>query len=117
MREYEIKQHSKIGFIVYSTSYYSPTEYIQNIEKVLRELNYIGSVYFDLLLSNGNNFNRYMKVNFDGKKFKNNFEIVSNPQLELKKESLKFYQNNFELLENSILSKPIKFMIKKGVVI
>ncbi|MDO9304702.1 MAG: type II toxin-antitoxin system RnlB family antitoxin [Sulfuricurvum sp.] len=115
MKDYQVKKDNELGYMIYSTSEHNPTDCISKIEKELIKKSYKGNVFFDLLLSNGNNFNRYLKAYFDGNNFqKDSYVIIAEPQIELKKKSVEFYQRNIELLENSILSKPIKFMIKKG---
>jgi len=118
MRDYQVEKYDDIGCVVFSISEYNPTDYISKIEQDLLQKSYSGNVVFDLLLANGNNFNRYLKAYFNGNEFNNDsYKIIDEPQHQLKKKSLDFYQKNIALLENSILSKPIKFMIKKGYVI
>lgn len=118
MTDYKVENYNDIGCMIFSTSEYNPTDFLSNIEKDLIERKYIGNVIFDLLLSNGNNYNRYIEANFDGTCFNSNsYELIESPKLELKKKSLNFYRENINFLENSILSKPIRFMIKKGHII
>ena len=118
MKEYQVKKYPDIGYMVFSISESNPTDYILSIEEELLKKQYSGHVFFDLLLTNGNNFNRYLKAYFDGGKFQqNSYTILSEPEVKLKKKSVNFYQKNIKFLEHSILSKPIKFMIKKGHII
>jgi hypothetical protein len=115
VRDYRVKKYTDIGYIVYSTSVHNPTDCISEIERELIKTTYKGNVIFDLLLANGNNFNRYLTAYFDGINFNSeSYQLISNPKDDLKQKSIDFYQKNIELLENSILSKPIRFMIKKG---
>ena len=118
MREYRLKKYNDIGYMIYSISSYNPIDCISKIEKEFDKKSYKGNVIFDLLLSNGNNFNRYLKAYFDGNRFKpDSYSIISEPKIELKKKSTEFYKKNINFLENSIISKPNKFMIKKGYII
>jgi len=118
MRDFQIEKYDDIGCMIFSVSEYNPTDYISTIEQDLIQKSYLGNVVFDLLLTNGNNFNRYLKAYFDGDRFnRDSYKIIDDPQHQLKKRSVDFYQKNITFLENSILSKPIKFMIKKGYMI
>ena len=118
MKEYQAKKYNDIGYMIFSTSEYNPTDFISNIEKDLLKEKYKGNVIFDLLLSNGNNYNRYLNAKFDGKKFDgNSYTLIDEPKNEIRQKSLDFYKKNISILENSILSKPIKFMIKKGLIV
>lgn len=118
MKDYQVKKYNNFDCIVFSVSEYNPTDFLSSIEHDLIENNYIGDVIFDLLLANGNNYNRYLKAKFDGKVFKSDsYTLIEDPKYELKKRSLDFYRDNINFLENSIISKPLKFMIKKGLLI
>lgn len=118
MKEYQAKKYHDIGFMIFSTSENNPTDNISIIEKDLMKKKYSGNVFFDLLLTNGNNFNRYLKAYFDGNSFEmDSYTIILEPKKELKKKSLDFYQKNINILDNSIISNPIKFMIKKGYIV
>jgi hypothetical protein len=118
MRDYQVERYDDIGCVIFSISEYNPTDYISTIEQDLIKESYKGNVVFDLLLANGNNFNRYLKAYFNGNGFnRDSYKIIDKPQHQLKKKSIDFYQKNIDFLENSILSKPIKFMIKKGYII
>ena len=61
------EQHGKYSAIVYPVSYLNPIDEIQLISIELRKHLPAGCyVLFDLLLSNGNNFNRFAEAFFDG---------------------------------------------------
>ena len=118
MKLYSLKKNNKIGYIIYSISFQSPLEQLAQIEEELSREHFKGDVYFDFLLSNGNNHNRYLKAFFDGQKFNlKTFQVVDKPMKQLIKESNLFYTHNPQLLENSILPRSVKFMIKKGYTI
>jgi len=72
MKKYQVKKYPDIGYIVFSISASNPTDYMLKIEQELLKKRYLGNVFFDLLLANGNNFNRYLKAYFNGNKFQKN---------------------------------------------
>lgn len=53
--------------VVFSTSYLNPISEIPALEQDLRQM-HTGktTILFDLLLSNGNEFNRFVQASFDG---------------------------------------------------
>jgi len=119
MKSYKIHKKNNVEeypFVIFSTSYVSPIEGIMDIEEELKYL-FKGKVLFDLLLSNGMSSNRFVEALFDGERFDySSFKSLNNVDAELKQESTIFYQNNSELLENSILPNAFQYLIAKGKV-
>jgi len=120
MKAYKIKmdQHNKTA-IVFAISYISLSEVMDKIKNELHKKSYEGIVYFDYLLSNGNNFNRFAKAYFDKKEFKN-FQLVTKDEIEknnLKEIIKNFYKENFDkyVKNSAILIPALKFRIKKGL--
>ncbi|WP_170075067.1 type II toxin-antitoxin system RnlB family antitoxin [Paraclostridium dentum] len=117
MESYKIKEINDFEYklIVFSTDYISPFEHLTNIEENLKLINYSGKIIFDLLLVNGNTSNRFMEVFFDGNEFdKKSFRIANKLSNEIKNITSSFYSENICIVENSRLSNPIKFLIKKN---
>ncbi|CAG37895.1 type II toxin-antitoxin system RnlB family antitoxin [Desulfotalea psychrophila] len=112
---YKIYHQERLNsVVVYSTSSYSPMNSLGALERELGQLGARCEVVFDLLLSNGNAKDRFYRIDFMGKRFdRKSLEILENPSRELQKKALDFYSTNHELLDNSILSKPLKFLVKK----
>ena len=73
MKNYKIQKvnniNNKYEYIIFAINDDSPLEYLQDIEKDLAKKNFKGLVLFDLLLSNGDEYNRYVEAYFDGKFF------------------------------------------------
>lgn len=115
MKNYEIhKSNNEYPYIVFSTSYINPLEEIEEIEKEM-EFQFQGKVLFDLLLSNGLTSNRFLEAEFwDGKFQYTSIKPVNNLDNLIKKESIHFYRENIELLQNSVLPNAHKFLIKQG---
>ncbi|WP_208402057.1 type II toxin-antitoxin system RnlB family antitoxin [Halalkalibacterium halodurans] len=118
MKNYEIyKLNNEYPYIVFSTSYINPLEDIEKIEEEM-ESEFRGKVLFDLLLSNGLTSNRFLEAEFDGGKFQyTSIKPVGNLDNLIKKESITFYRENIDLLQNSVLPNAHKFLIKKGLLV
>ncbi|WP_256099389.1 type II toxin-antitoxin system RnlB family antitoxin [Vibrio sp. Scap16] len=93
-------------------------EYKAHLESELKSLRHKGSVIFDLLLCNGFKKERFYSAYFDGSKIiDSTFTRQENLHPEILKHCSDFYQKNHELVvRNQILTKPQKFMLKRGVV-
>lgn len=114
MTQFTVKKinNAKYACIVFCNSFKSPTCWLDLINDELRMLNIRGSVVFDLILVNGNGNRRYAKAEFDG----HNLDIAKMQTVaadpEISAASYDYFHNNPHLLDNSILSKATKFMIK-----
>ena len=116
MNNYKIEEVNdfKYKLIIFSTDYISPIENLTNIEDNLKSKKYSGNIIFDLLLTNGNSCNRFIEAFFDGEKFdRRSFSVATKLSYEINRVSSEFYYNNLFVVENSRLSNPIKFLIKK----
>ncbi len=100
--------------VVFSTSIHSPMRELCALAADLKKKNVSGEVFFDLLLSNGHGEDRFFKLIFqDGRFDKKSLEQLDSPPPKLKELSTSFYAKRTDLLENSVLSKPAKFLVKK----
>ena len=103
-------------YIVWSVSYVSPTEHLEEIAHALADCAYSGRVVFDLLLANGQTSNRFVSARFDGHNFdRASFAVLSQGIDTLKQISLVFYHSHPELLENSVLPRAAQFLIRKNI--
>lgn len=111
---------NKKQYIIFSTSHISPLKFIKDIENELKDsINEEVEILFDLLLSSGNNQERYGSVIFNGKEFdKNTFRYISVEKSNLIRSiSTDYYKKKNNWLENSILNSIQKKMIYKGITI
>jgi len=105
---------SQYSVVVYSTSCDSPINHLPELEDELKEIGVKGEVLFDLLLSNGNTSDRFYKAVFNGFEFKQEtLTLIKSPPAEIQKASLNFYHSHQNYLACSVLSKPVKFLVKK----
>lgn len=112
MKKYHIEQYP-LEKIIYSNSYFSPLEQLENIEEELKG-NYNKKLIFDLLLCNGNVSDRFISIHFNGSIFDTNKIKVIKPSYNMLNRSLKFYNENLRYVECSVLTKIQKFLIKKN---
>lgn len=102
-------------FISLSLCYYRVDQYLEDIEDKLVASKYNGKVIFDLVMSNGLN-DRFYEAYFNGRKFDGkSFSAVKNIDDTIESISKNFYLNNISFLENSVLTKPQKFLFKKSL--
>lgn len=120
MKEYELIQTTdEYPFVIVSTSYANPLPHVFEIKDILLDSNFKGFILVDLLLSNGFNENRFLKVYFDGTNFDIfNSKIESHVSSRLLNDLYSFYIRKPELIENNnILPKAQKHLLLKGSLI
>ena len=115
MKNYKIifiSDNNRYKSVVFSINHISPLDDIYKIEQDLISKGIKGYILFDLLLSNGNEFNRYVEAYFDGESF--NLLEFKKPIITsfVKEVSNDFFKKNIKLLENGILSSIDIFDIK-----
>ena len=124
IKGYDIKtfqnENKDVQYVVFSTFFISPTYFLKEIEKELSiQINEEKEIIFDLLLSTGNNSNRYRKAVYDGMEFKRkSYENISVPKKsELRKFSTQYYKEHADYVNSSILSSVQKKLISNGICI
>lgn len=114
MTEYTVKKliNSKYVCIVFCNSFKSPTCWLDSINDELAALNIRGTVIFDLLLVNGSMKRRYATAEFNGHTLDiaKMQTVATDPDMNAV--SYDYFHNNPHLLDNSILGKVTKFIIK-----
>ncbi len=104
------KQYGKYSAIIYPVSYLNPMEDIQAISVELKNHLAAGCyVLFDLLLSNGDNFNRFAEVYYDGNDIQTSaVNIAEIPSAEVKGLNM-YYRGKIKELSRSVLSAKERF--------
>ena len=103
-RPYKIKKVSSKFALVLSTNYESPLGYIGILGKELDAMNFTGIVLFDLLLCNGNVYNRFVEVPFSSGQFnRSSMTIIDHTEIDdfTLAMSSDFYKSNCFLLETN----------------
>lgn len=103
------------NIIILSTNSMRIHDYLFDVVKELKKLRFKGNVLFDLLLSNGPSLaGRFFSAFFDGKKFDlSSFKNIKEVETDVEKMSNSFYSTRLDLIDNSVLTKPQKFILKK----
>lgn len=120
MKCYNIEAIETDKYIVFSTNYVSPLDFIKDIEIELSKLvDYKVEVIFDLLLCSGNSSKRFAKMNYDGEHLdRKSFEFINIDKKDnLRRVSANHYKYKGEFVEQSILSSIQKKLIINGIAI
>ncbi|MGI6721774.1 MAG: type II toxin-antitoxin system RnlB family antitoxin [Anaerovoracaceae bacterium] len=118
MKNYNIvycaNSNNRYAAIVYSSSYVNPLDEIDVISKELRQ--HIGdrqekkAIVFDLLLSNGESFNRFVEGVFDGSSISfDSLKTIDALDDDFLTNVNRFYKNNKNVLSRGVLSARQKF--------
>lgn len=104
------EQYDKYAAIVYPVSYLNPIDNLQVISVELRKhLSADCYILFDLLLSNGDNFNRFAEVLFDGNRLvSNSVNVAMIASEDINKLNL-YYRGRTKELSKSVLSAKERF--------
>lgn len=120
MKLYRLKKlkNSNYGYFIFAASFQSPLEQRKHIENELAKKKYHGLVAFDFLLSSGNPNTRFQEIFFDGSMLAlGSARAVSSFVNELNTVASSFYKTNIDKLDTSILTKPTKFKLRKGLTV
>jgi hypothetical protein len=105
---------SNYRFISLSVDYSRIDEYLDDVANKLRNFHYKGKILFDLVMSNGLSGDRFYEAYFDGGKFDlSSFNKKTDIPSSILDISNNFYIANLDVLDNSVLTKPQKFLFKK----
>ncbi len=102
----KLNDFSKYDYIFYSTSFDSSANDKNSILKILKEKKIDkGYIILDLLLSKGNNFNRFVEMYVENTKIEK-IQLLKEVNSEIKNISFEFYLKNKYLLnkKNSIFN-------------
>ncbi len=112
--KYHATQHYPI--IIYSVSYLNPLEELGKVADALHScFQEPSQVLFDLLLSNGEESNRFVQGYFDGEKIAySSLKCISIDNAEELKQINQFYKSKFAYLNNSVLTAKQRFKFAKA---
>lgn len=108
---FEYKEVNGVNYL-FSTSFESNIRSARKMKELFEKINLkTGTVIVDLLLANGNSFNRYINVHVNNYMVQR-VSIHEEPSKIVKEISLDFYHENINLLKNSILTPFLKKCIE-----
>lgn len=117
MNKFQIlKLHDEpYDFLVIATSYENPLSSFSEIEK---ELNVDeAKLLFDLTLINGVKKNRYIQCNYRaGESLNLSCSLVDSIDEYIKSLSHKFFTQNDDVVQKSVIPNSLKFLLKSGMV-
>ena len=102
-------------FLIIATSVINPLSHLDDviIETGQKKARFI----FDLTLINGTNSNRYIKGECTGGIFvSSSFKCVNKLDNQIKKVCDSFFSNNGQIVQNSVVTNQLKYLIKNGMV-
>ena len=100
--------------IVFSINYINPMDQKAFIEKDLKQIGIKGEILFDLLLSHGNTPDRFFEASFNGEEIREeSLKQLPSISENIKKISQAFYNSQQDFVENSVLTRAQKFLVKK----
>lgn len=119
MRAYELLDinYGEYKYLVISTSLETPLTHLNDIAAQFSCQTNDFKVVFDLLLSMGNNSERFIEAQYDGDtKHIGFFNVVKvDKKNTLRKITSEYYKDNACFLENSVLNSQQKKLLSKGV--
>jgi hypothetical protein len=101
---YQIEKISDRVVVVFSTTYINPISYLPAIEEDLGKMDSSGKIIFDLLLSNGYSFNRFVEVAvYKGKVDRKSMKVVDSASLDkiIISKTDDFYKSHPSLVERN----------------
>ena len=106
----------KYSIVVYSVSYINPFVDLNDISNKIKETSPVsGFVLFDLLLSNGDSFNRFAEAYFDGMEIKKGtISVVSLHNEKQLTQINSHFKGRFAELNNSVLSPSERLRFAKA---
>jgi hypothetical protein len=104
-----------LSAVVFSVGFRNPMDALARVDSDLRESKVRGTVLFDLLLSNGTKYNRFIVGEFDGDHFTASFDRADSRHDDFASFCASVYQKSAEVVDPSLLSPAMRFALKRGV--
>ncbi len=117
MKNYQIFKlnNEPFDFLVIATSCRNPLSYIEEIVEEVKIDQ--AKILFDLTLINGTKSNRYVLCDFcKGKNYLQYCSLVKEITDGIKSVSHNYFLQNNYIVENSVIPKSLKFLLKTGMI-
>ncbi|WPM27003.1 type II toxin-antitoxin system RnlB family antitoxin [Pseudomonas sp. P1B16] len=107
---------NEISALVLAADIESPFEHLHDVEKKLTESNIHGLVIFDLLVSHGNNRNRFFSAFFNGRTFTGkDFKSEQKSYSIYSQLSAPHLKTHAKEINHTLLSTAMKYAIREGI--
>lgn len=117
MEKYKIikLENNKYDYLVIATAYENPLDYM---DEIINEINQDKvKIIFDFTLINGLHNNRYIEFDNDqGKSYFDSFRIVKEVSEDISNASRDFFCENDKMVQDSIIPRALKYLIKTKLV-
>lgn len=105
-----------IDATIFATGAESPIESLSELEQELASKSVVGTILFDVLLSQGNRANRYFLGQFDGRHFvMSKIEPASSSYESYALHSARFLKDHYSEIDPCLLTGAMRFALRKGV--
>jgi hypothetical protein len=109
-------EDKRFSMMVAATSYISPFEVFEEVQRKLIDLSIEGVIVFDLILTGNSRTQRYFSAPFFNGDFGGVCAVTGQDELQLhSKFSAKMMAENFHLLNTRLLSKAQVYALKQGI--
>ena len=113
LEKFHIGKLSKSNLLIVPNSYLRIDEYISDLEEyITKEYFEYSELYFDFLIKNGPNDRFYKAKLLNGKIVCNSFKKIE-VSIKIEKKSNIYFSKNLYLLNDSLMNKAQKFLLKK----
>lgn len=111
----DIQKVNSSTVIIYATSYFNPLSDLEQLSKELnRNIDVSCNLLFDLLLSNGDSYNRFVTCKFDGRKIiRDSIDVIGEECLETTYKNIIFDHYNRLSKKNYANSALSKYDVEK----
>lgn len=117
MMNFVIEQFNSKKYVcaIHAASYMNPLHNVKRLEETLQEMHIpSGTILVDLLLANGENFNRFVEADYDGQHLNMNDVRVVEPDAADIKLMNSFYKGKAQLVSGGVLSASQRFQFARG---
>lgn len=118
MKNFEISKlsNSEYDYLIIATTYISPISTLESLQNEFKHIT--GKLIFDLTLINGTSSNRYISAVIEnGIVNRSSFSLVKKVDLAVQHNSMNFFANHVEVVENGTIPKALKALLAAGKII
>lgn len=104
-KPYQLININDHSVLVIGVDYSRFEDFAKDVKSELKQIEFCGLVIIDMLLSNGNNSNRFFQLDFNDFEYDTKTLVCIDANPDILNFSSKFFHDHIDLLENGILSQ------------